>query len=163
MLFLWREDLKVLIWFIIFDIFQNIKYEGDNLERENLTWFGIKLTQKQATNIFILSFAGLFFLSLTMLPFLFSFIYMIINSISWGEAEYIMSSLFYTLPYFVIFICFSICCIYSLLRSRKIAKYHTDIIVPRNIESRGPLFCPNCGNRRIGIEKFCKSCGEAFK
>jgi predicted RNA-binding Zn-ribbon protein involved in translation (DUF1610 family) len=67
------------------------------------------------------------------------------------------------LPYLGIFICFFVITIYSLVKSQKIAKSYSDVIEPQNTESRDLMYCPNCGNKRIVKEKFCRICGEELK
>ncbi len=138
--------------------------EGDRMSRKGPTWFGIKLSQKQATQVFILSFAGVFLLSMIIVPFLFSFVSSLRQSIMYGEIGFwIEYTLLYMGPYFAVLIVFLIISIYSLSKSRKIAQFYSDVIEPQGTESKSLLFCPNCGNKRTAIEKFCRICGEALK
>ncbi|MFX0008354.1 MAG: zinc ribbon domain-containing protein [Candidatus Hermodarchaeota archaeon] len=132
------------------------------MSRKESTWFGIKLSRKHATQIFILSLAGVFILSMISLPMISSFIMSLINAIKYDELEWWLDSLVYNIPYFGVFITFLIISIYSVSKSRRVAKSYSDIIEPQQSGSRSLKFCPNCGNERIGIEKFCRTCGEEF-
>ncbi|MFX0022763.1 MAG: zinc ribbon domain-containing protein [Candidatus Hermodarchaeota archaeon] len=135
------------------------------MSRNKSTWFGINLSQKQAINVFILSLAGIFLLSMIIVPFIFSFISSIRQTIMYGgEIRYWLEyTLTYMVPYFAVLVIFLIISIYSVSTSRRIAQSYPDIIEPMDTKSRVLKFCPNCGNERIGIEKFCRTCGEELK
>lgn len=133
------------------------------MSRERPTWFGIKLSHKQAINVFIISFIGIFLLSMILLPFIFSFISSIRSAIIYDYLDGLTYTLMYMLPYLLILIVFLNICIYSLAKSRRIARFYSDVIDPQNAESRPLMFCPNCGNKKVGLEKFCRICGEELK
>ena len=138
--------------------------EGDQMSRKEPTWFGIKLTQKQATQVFILSIIGIFILSMILVPMISSFIMSLRSAIMYGDLEWwIQYSLMYMLPYLVILTTFLIITIYSLAKSREVARSYSDMVEPQASESRALMFCPNCGNKRTAIEKFCRECGEQLK
>jgi DNA-directed RNA polymerase subunit RPC12/RpoP len=67
------------------------------------------------------------------------------------------------LPFILVIVAFLIICIYSLIRSRKIAKFYSEVLVTKNFKSTTTIFCPNCGNKRIKAENFCKTCGQELK
>ncbi len=132
--------------------------------RKGPTWFGIDLSKKQATNLFILSLAGIFLVSMILLPLIFSFIMSLRSAILYEDFEmWIEYSLLHMLPYLCILIIILIIIIYSLVRSRKIAMFYSEVIETQKSESRVLSFCPNCGNKRMGEEKFCRICGEELK
>ncbi|MFX0003375.1 MAG: zinc ribbon domain-containing protein [Candidatus Hodarchaeota archaeon] len=134
------------------------------MSRKEKTWFSIKLTQKQATQVFILSIVGIFILSMILVPMISSFIMSLRSAIMYGDLEWwIQYSLMYILPYLVILTIFLIITIYSLVKSREVARSYSDMIEPQVTESRALMFCPNCGNKRTAIEKFCSVCGEQLK
>ncbi len=134
------------------------------MSRKRPTWFGIKLSQKQATQVFILSFAGVFILAMTVVPMISSFFMSLINAIIYDDLDwFIHYSLGYNLPYLCIMGVFLAISIYSLSNSRRVAKSYSDVIEPQNNEPRTLMFCPNCGKKRTAIEKFCRACGDEFK
>ncbi|MFX1378280.1 MAG: zinc ribbon domain-containing protein [Promethearchaeota archaeon] len=134
------------------------------MNRKEPTWFGINLSKKQATNVFILSLAGLFLLTMIIVPFIFSFINSIISAIKYGGFEsWILYSLMYMLPYLIILLIVFSFTIYTLVKSRKIAIFYSGVMGTQKSEVRLLSFCPNCGNKRTSIEKFCRICGEEFK
>ncbi|MFX0022764.1 MAG: zinc ribbon domain-containing protein [Candidatus Hermodarchaeota archaeon] len=133
------------------------------MSRNEPTWFGIKLSRKQATQIFILSFFGVFILTMILVPVFTSMIMSLRYAIIDETLHWWIESLSYNLPYMGVMITFLIISLYSLSRSRRVAKSYSDIIEPQITESRPLKFCPNCGNERIGIEKFCRTCGEEFR
>jgi predicted RNA-binding Zn-ribbon protein involved in translation (DUF1610 family) len=139
-----------------------LKKEGELMSRKESTWFGIKLSRKHATQIFILSFASIFILAMISLPMISSLIMSLRNAIKYDEFDWWIESLAYNLPYMGLIITFLIISIYSLSISRRVAKSYSDIIEPHKAEPRLLKFCPNCGNERIGIDKFCRTCGEEF-
>ncbi|MFX0039023.1 MAG: zinc ribbon domain-containing protein [Candidatus Heimdallarchaeota archaeon] len=133
------------------------------MSRKGPTWFGIILSKKQATQVFILSFAGIFILSMITLPMITSFIMSLRSAITYDEFEWWIQSLPFNLPYFGILIAFLVISIYSLIKSRKVAKSYSEVIEAQHTESKPLLFCPNCGNKRTALENFCRVCGEQFK
>jgi len=134
------------------------------MSRKASTWFGIGLSKRQATNVFILSLAGIILLSMIFMPFIFSFISSLISAVNYGEIQWwIQYALFYFVPFLTILSVILIIAIYSLLRCRKIAVFYSDVIDTSKSEVRVISFCPNCGNKRTGEEKFCRICGEDFK
>ncbi|MFW9972921.1 MAG: zinc ribbon domain-containing protein [Candidatus Odinarchaeota archaeon] len=134
------------------------------MSRKAPTWFGIKLSKKHATQVFILSLAGVFLLSMIIVPFLFSFISSFLSAIQYGDMDwYFQYTLLYMLPYLVVFITILIVTIYSLVKSRKVAVFYSNTPETSLSEAKAFSFCPNCGNKRTGIEKFCRECGEEFK
>ena len=84
---------------------------------------------------------------------------------------YMMMMLFSMLPYMFVFCGVFVLSLYSLIRSRKIAKYYSTSIDPV-IEQKPKLsqtnippksigqFCSNCGEMKKGYEKFCTNCGH---
>jgi hypothetical protein len=134
------------------------------MSRTKPTWFGIKLSQKHATQVFILSFAGVFILSMSVLSLLTSTIMSLRSAILYGDLDWwIEYTLWYLVPYLSLMTVFLIVTIYSLSSSRKVAKSYTHLKEPQKIESRILKFCPNCGNERTGVEKFCRQCGEELR
>ena len=134
------------------------------MSRESPTWFGIKLSHKQATNVFIISLVGIFFFSMVLVPLIFSFIISIRSAIMYDYmGDWLEYTLIYMLPILLILISFLNISIYSLVKSRRIARSYSDLINLQNKESRPLMFCPNCGNKRFGMEKFCRMCGEELK
>ena len=133
------------------------------MSRNEPAWFGIKLSRKQATQVFILSFFGVFILTMILVPMITSMIMSLRYAIINETLDWWIESLPYNLPYMGVMITFLIISLYSLSRSRRVAKSYSDIIEPQKTESRSLKFCPNCGNERIGIEKFCRQCGEELR
>jgi len=134
------------------------------MSRKGPTWFGIGLSKKQATNVFILSLVGIFLVSMILIPIIFSFITSVRSAILYGDFEmWIEYYMFYMLPYLCILITILIITIYSLIKSRKIAIFYSEVIDTQKSESRVLSFCSNCGNKKMGEEKFCKICGEELK
>jgi hypothetical protein len=137
--------------------------EGDQMSRKEQTWFGIKLTQKQATQVFILSIVGIFILTMITLPLITSFTMSLRSAIIYDEFEWWIESLLFIIPYLGVLFTFLVLSIYSLVKSRKVAKSYSEVIEAQNTELKPLLFCPNCGNKRTALEKFCRVCGEQFK
>jgi len=134
------------------------------MSRVESTWFGIRLSQKHATQVFILSFAGFLILTMITVPMISSFFMSLRSAIIYEDLDWwIQYSLMYMLPYLCVMISFLVISIYSLSRSRRVAKSYSDIIEPQRSESKPLKFCPNCGNERTAIEKFCRACGEEFR
>ncbi|MFX1388079.1 MAG: hypothetical protein ACFE9M_12755 [Promethearchaeota archaeon] len=132
------------------------------MSRTKPTWFGIKLSRKHATQIFILSFASIFILAMIFLPMISSLIMSLRNAIKYDELDWFIDSLAYNIPYMGVIITFLIISIYSLSISRRVAKSYSDIIEPHKAEPIPLKFCSNCGNERIGMDKFCRTCGTEF-
>lgn len=134
------------------------------MSRKRITWFGINLSQKQATQVFILSFAGVFLLAMISIPMISSFIMSLRNAIIHDDLDWWLEyALWYNVPYMCIMLFFLAITLHSLLKSRRVAQSYSDTIEPQNNEPRTLMYCPNCGNKRTVIEKFCRACGEEFR
>jgi len=132
------------------------------MNRDKNSWFGFKLTQKQAVSIFILSLIGMLILTFLTLSTIYPYLIMTLTS-SYYNIDYYIGMLIAMLPIYLIIIVFLIICIYSLIKSRIIAKFYSELMFSKDSEARIPLFCSNCGNKMIGAEKFCKICGQERK
>ncbi|MHA2006148.1 MAG: hypothetical protein ACXABO_01485 [Promethearchaeota archaeon] len=132
------------------------------MDREKTTWFGIRLTQKQATSLFVLAIAGTFILSFTVMQLLYSLTFYFTNPY-YDDLSYFWDSLLSMLPIYIPFFAGLILCIHTLLRSRNIAKSYDDVIFRTNSKSRAMRFCPNCGFKPSGYDKFCNNCGQELK
>ena len=132
------------------------------MSKDKNSWFGIKLTQKQAFNLFILSLLGVLFLSFVIISTIYPYLIMTLTS-SYYDFDYSIGMIITLLPVYLILIVFLIICIYSLIKSRRIAKFYSELMFTRDSEAQIPLFCSNCGNKIIGAEKFCKICGQERK
>ncbi len=133
------------------------------MNRNETTWFGIKLTQRQATNLFILSIAGIFITLIVVIQMFMPLLYMLTIPYYYGNTSYFFQSLLMMAPYYIAFIAGLILSIYTLIKSRKIAKSYSELISTNSSKSRITTFCPNCGNKRSEEEKFCKQCGQEVK
>ncbi len=133
------------------------------MSKDNRSWFGIKLTQKQSVSLFALALIGIFILSFMILFTFYPYISMFLFSPYYYNFEYFISMLIIMLPFILVIVAFLIICIYSLIRSRKIAKFYSEVLVTKNFKSTTTIFCPNCGNKRIKAENFCKTCGQELK
>jgi hypothetical protein len=131
--------------------------------RKNLTWFGFRLTQKQAVQIFILSLIGIIISSFVLcgliIPSLFSYI---LYDPYYYPSNYFLQMLISMSPYFVVLIIVLSLSIYSVVRCRKIAKYYSYNLENENKPQSQPQYCPNCGQIRVMGHKFCKNCGQSF-
>ncbi len=133
------------------------------MRKDNLNWFGFKLTKKQSLNLFIISIIGtlvLTFILLTMvtnliLPEFSGFFYIYYDYYDNGDYDYYyyIRKLIRMLPAFILVIILLIICIYTLIRVRKISSSYPDLEPTINIESKIPLFCPNCGNKISGVDR----------
>jgi len=143
------------------------------MSRKNSTWFGFNITQKQSVQIFILSIVGLFISIFLLSMMLYSLVINIIFYTPFGSSEdyYYIIMIFGMLPYLLVFSMIFILCLYSLIKSRKIAKYYSPLIDPviePKLRSSYPevrpnsiaQFCPNCGKIKKSHEKFCTNCGQ---
>jgi len=144
--------------------------------RKKITWFGFNLTQKQSVQIFILSIAGLIislFLLMTMVaPLIMNIVYTPYYDPYFDPDDYyIIWMIVSMLPYIFVICGILLLSLYSLIRSRKIAKHYSPLIDPvlepkptsRYTEvTPNPIaqFCPNCGKIKKGYEKFCTNCGQ---
>ena len=133
------------------------------MSRKETTWFGIKLTQRQATNLFILSIAGTFITFLIVIQMFLPMILMFTNPYYYGDLRYFFQTLLMMSPYLIALVIGLILSVYTLIRSRKIAKSYSELISTNSSKSRITMFCPNCGNKRSEEEKFCKQCGQELK
>lgn len=133
------------------------------MSKNKITWFGFRITQKQAVIIFILALVGTCVLSMTTWSIIYLFVNWIIDPYDYMDLDYIFRMLITMIPYYGISIVLLILCIYSLIRSRKIAKYYSELMTNQIQESKSIKFCPNCGSKRIGAEKSCKSCGQELR
>ncbi|KKN06371.1 hypothetical protein LCGC14_1077970 [marine sediment metagenome] len=131
------------------------------MNRNETTWFGIRLTQKQATNLFVLSIVGVFITFFVVIQMFIPLIYMFTSP--YGGIGYLWQSLFMLAPYYIAFLVGLILSIYSLIRSRKIARSYSGLMSTNSFKSKITMFCPNCGNQRSEEEKFCKQCGQEVK
>ncbi|KKK41361.1 hypothetical protein LCGC14_2724590 [marine sediment metagenome] len=136
------------------------------MSKDKLTWFGFKLTKKQSLNLFIISIIGtliLIFIYLTMitnwmLPGFSGFFYFYYYDYEEQnyDIDYYIRTLIRMLPAFIIITILLIICIYSLIKAREISRSYPDLEPTITIESKIPLFCPNCGNKISGVERIQK-------
>ena len=135
--------------------------------RKDLTWFGFRLTQKQAVQIFILSLVGIiisaFILCGLIIPSLFSYF---LYDPYYSSSNYILYMLISMTPYLVVLLIVLSLSIYSVVRCRQIAKYFSYNLEnenkPQSQPQNQPQYCPNCGQLRVMGHKFCKNCGQSF-
>ena len=132
------------------------------MDREKTTWFGIRLTQRQATSLFVLAIAGTFILSFAVFQLFYQIIYYVTNPY-YDSYDYFFNFVLSMLPFYIPFIAGLILCLYTLFRSRNIARSYEEVITRNNTEIRAMMFCPNCGNKTKGIDKYCKKCGHQLK
>lgn len=141
------------------------------MKRENNTWFGFSLTQKQSVNIFILSLIGVIFSSFA----LFMMTYQMFISFSYYDPyyyseNYVLQMFLSMLGPLMLLLIIFLLSLYSMIRTRKIAKFYSPSIHPefggKPIPHHTPLarneivqYCPNCGNIRKADQKFCMNCG----
>ncbi len=133
------------------------------MSKDKITWFGFKITQKQAVIIFILALVGTCILSMATWSFFYSIFNIIFEPYYDNNPDAIIQVLINMIPYYTFFIVLLILCIYSLIRSRRIAKFYSERLFNQVQKSNTGMFCPNCGNRRVETEKFCTKCGEALR
>ncbi len=129
----------------------------------NETWFGIVLTQRQATSLFVLSIAGTFITFFIVMQMLMPMLYMFAIPYYPGNISYFFQSLLMMSPIYIACIIGLILCIYTLRKSRKIAKSYSEKMFSNSPKSKMSMFCPNCGNKRREEEKFCKQCGQELR
>ena len=133
------------------------------MSKDKITWFGFRITQKQAVIIFILALLGTCILSMTIWSLFYIFFNWIFDPYDYMDLDYFFRMLISMIPYYTLNIVLLTLCIYSLIRSRKIAKYYSDLMFNQVQESKIGFFCPNCGNKKIGAEKFCRICGQELR
>lgn len=133
------------------------------MNRNETTWFGLRLTQRQATNLFVLSIVGIFITFFLVIQMLMPLLYMFTVPYYYGGSNYFFQSLLMMAPYYIAFITGLILSIYTLVKSRKIAKSYSELISTNSSKSKITMFCPNCGNKRSEEEKFCKQCGQELR
>jgi len=133
------------------------------MNRDETTWFGIRLTQRQATNLFILSIAGIFITFLIAIQMLMPLLYMFSSPYFYGDIRYFFQTFLMMLPYLTAFIIGLILSIYTFRKSRRIAKSYSELMSANNLKPSATMYCPNCGNKRSEEEKFCKQCGQELR
>ncbi|MHA2181489.1 MAG: zinc ribbon domain-containing protein [Promethearchaeota archaeon] len=133
------------------------------MNRKETKWLGIELTQRQSTNLFILSIAGTLITFLIVAQMFLPLILMFTNPYYGGDLRYFFQTFLMMFPYLLALTIGLILSIYTLIRSRKIAKSYSEFISTNSFKSRTTMFCPNCGNKRIEEEKFCKQCGQELR
>ena len=133
------------------------------MDRTETTWFGIKLTQKQATNLFVLSIVGLFITFFLALQILMPLFYMFTNPYYFVDLRFFLQTFLMMLPYLTACIIGLILSVYTFRKSRKIAKAYSELMSINNFESKITMYCPNCGNKRHEKEKFCTQCGQELR
>ena len=130
------------------------------MNRNENTWFGIKLTQRQATSLFILSIAGTL-ITFSMVIQIFMPLFLTYSNPY--DLQFFFQIFLMMLPYFFVMIAGLSLSVYTLIKCRKIAKSYSEVIFTNTSKSRIATFCSNCGNIRSEEEKFCKQCGQEFR
>ncbi|MHA1985353.1 MAG: zinc ribbon domain-containing protein [Promethearchaeota archaeon] len=133
------------------------------MNRDDTTWFGIKLTQKQATNLFVLSIVGIFITFFIAIQMLMPLLYMFTSPYFYGDIRVFLQSILMMLPYLTAFIIGLILSIYTFRKSRRIAKSYSELMSAYNFKPNATMYCPNCGNKRSEKERFCKQCGQELR
>ena len=90
-------------------------------------------------------------------------LYMFTDSYYYGNVSYFFQSLLMMLPYTIAFIAGLILSIYTLIKSRKIARSYSDLIFTNSSTSKLTMFCFNCGNKRSEGGRFCRQCGQELR
>ena len=98
-----------------------------------------------------------------MIQMLMPLLYMLASPYYYGNLSYLFQSLIMMLPYSIAFIIGLILSIYTLIKSRKIAKSYSEFISTNSSISKVTTFCPNCGNKKSEEEKFCNQCGQELR
>ncbi|MBY8984601.1 MAG: zinc ribbon domain-containing protein [Candidatus Lokiarchaeota archaeon] len=132
------------------------------MNRNENTWFGIKLNQRRATNLFILSIAGTLITLVMLVQLFMPLVSMFLSPYYAEELQYYFQIMLMNLPYLVVMIAGFAISVYTLIKCRKIAQSYSEVIFTNTSKSRIATFCSNCGNIRSEEEKFCKQCGQEF-
>jgi uncharacterized membrane protein len=158
------------------------------MNKNQPTWFGFNLTQKQAVFVFVFALIGLLICIMAFISFLSSifmnFYYTIGDPYyeTYYNDYYIISMFISYIPLLIFFTVLLAICSYSISRCRKTAIYYrqfnysheTQYNYPRekypreNFERNKyshstPMFCANCGAPRKEKYQFCVNCGYEFK
>lgn len=134
------------------------------MSRQNETWFGFNLTQKQSVYIFVLALLGVILSSMGILTMFYPYLMMaFLYPSPYYDFTYFLQMLLSMLPYFLVMAVILGLSAYTISKTRKIAKYYSYILVDSESGKRIALFCPNCGNKREGEHRFCNNCGQIFK
>ena len=94
------------------------------MSRENETWFGFNLSQKQAVWIFVLSLLGVIGTSYVTFSLFYPYLIMVFTT-SYFTLEYFFQIMITLVPVIALNIVFLIISVYSLVKTRKIAKYYS--------------------------------------
>lgn len=144
------------------------------MKRDEKSWFGFKISQKQSVHIFIGSIIGLFFTIFLLIALITSFL----TGLTYWEPYYDISYENYALqqtmillPLLLTFIAFSAFWLFSMVRCIEISKHYSNRI--DSISTKEPIlryediksnsfaqFCPICGTAQKALEKFCINCGH---
>lgn len=127
------------------------------------TWFGFSMTQKQAVWIFVLSLIGICILSFALFSIFFSlFANLIYLDPYYFPPNYYLRQLLIMLPYLVFIVILLILAIYTAVKCRRIAIFHSRNEYhnkSHDIKMERTNFCPNCGQNRSKNANFCTNCG----
>ena len=92
------------------------------MNRDETTWFGINLTQKQATSLFVLSIAGIFITFFIIIQMFTPLLFIFMGPYYAGSLIYFFQTMLMMAPYIIACLIGLILSIYTLRRSRKIAR-----------------------------------------
>ncbi len=94
------------------------------MSRENETWFGFNITQKQSVWIFVIALISVILTSYTLFSFIYTYLIMIITSPFFDFGDFIMMMLTIGPPLGIIAV-FLALSIYTVVKTRRIAKYYS--------------------------------------
>ncbi|MFW9781242.1 MAG: zinc ribbon domain-containing protein [Candidatus Heimdallarchaeota archaeon] len=127
------------------------------------TWFGFGMTQKQAVWVFVLAIIGICVISFALFTMCYSlFTVLIYFDPYFYSPSYFFRQFLVLLPYILFFGILMIFAIYTAVKCRRIAKFHSRSIDYENyneVKKVDQNFCPNCGQNRLKNANFCNNCG----